>query len=290
MRLELRSERRDDGIVDLWLDNPQRSVIVLDQWLLDQLNLFFDKLEQHEPPTGLAVLSANARAFIAGADLAEINDLSDEQLRAYLIEGTEAFARLAELPCPTVAVINGAALGGGLELALHCDGLVASRIGNDGSPFRLGLPEASLGLCSGWGGTQMLPARIDPAIAIEMAALGTTVKITDAPEGLFDRVVDSADDLYETAIRWLEAHPGPVERTRPKCIEASNRDDVQAGLDAIRETLPDRPAVNAVLEAVEVGIAEGWSAGLAAERRLLVSLRHTEFARAKIEEFFARKA
>src|SRR4030095_4414837 len=75
--------------------------------------------------------------------------------------------------------INGAALGGGLELAMHCDGLVAapppSRDGAPGKPYPVGLPEAGLGLCPGWGGTNLLPARMDAADAIRRAASGQTM-------------------------------------------------------------------------------------------------------------------
>jgi enoyl-CoA hydratase/carnithine racemase len=290
MKLQLRSQRRDDGIVTLWLESPERSVVVLDAWLLDQLHLFFDALEAQEPPSGFILMSASSRVFVAGADLAEIDGLPDDRLHAYLTEGADAFARISMLPCPTVAAINGATLGGGLEIALHCDGLIAARHNAAGKDYDLGLPEASLGLCPGWGGTQMLPARIDPARAIEMAATGAPASSADPPEGLFDRVVAHEDDLYEAAVRWLETHPGAGDRRTPRCIDETNRSAVQAGLAAARDNLPDTAAARAVVEAVEVGLAEGWASGTAAERRLLVSLRHTDAARKKLQAFFARKA
>src|SRR5688572_17819575 len=113
MTQELRIEEMDDGVVTLWLDHPQRDgMIVLDQWLLDQLHLFLDDFGPRAEAGGLMILSGSPRVFVAGADLAEIESLSDEALHAYLAEGAEAFARLAELPCATVAGIHGAALGG----------------------------------------------------------------------------------------------------------------------------------------------------------------------------------
>jgi enoyl-CoA hydratase/carnithine racemase len=290
MKLQLRTQRRDDGIVTLWLESPERSVVVLDAWLLDQLHLFFDDLDRQEAPRGFILMSGSSRVFVAGADLAEIDSLPDDQLHAHLTEGADAFARICTLPCPTVAAINGAVLGGGLEIALHCDGLIAARHNDAGKDYAIGLPEASLGLCPGWGGTQMLPARIDPARAIEMAATGATANSADPPDGIFDRVVAHEDDLYEAAVRWLETHPNGGDRRTPRCIDEANRSGVQAGLSAARDSLPDTAAARAVVEAVEVGIAEGWAAGLAAERRLLVSLRHTDAARQKLQAFFARKA
>jgi len=290
MKLELKSQRRDGGIVTLWLQSPQRSVVILDAWLLDQLHLFFDALAAEEEPSGFILMSGSSRVFVAGADLAEISRLADDQLHAHLTEGADAFARVASLPCPTVAAINGAALGGGLEIALHCDALIAARHNAAGKDYEIGLPEAGLGLCPGWGGTQMLPARIDPATAIAMAATGSSATVAEAPEGLFDRLVVHEDDLYDVAVRWIETHPGAGARPTPRCIDESNRETVKDGLESVRGSLPDTAAARAVVEAVEVGIADGWAAGIAAERRLLVSLRHTDTAQKKLQAFFARNA
>jgi 3-hydroxyacyl-CoA dehydrogenase/enoyl-CoA hydratase/3-hydroxybutyryl-CoA epimerase/enoyl-CoA isomerase len=289
MGLELRAERRDDGIATLWLASPGRAVVVIDGWLLDQLHLFFDEIEKGPAPAGLIIMSTG-KVFAAGADLAEIDGLPDDQLAAYLTEGGEAFGRIAALGCPTVAAIGGAALGGGLELAMHCDGLVAAKPALGAKSYRLGLPEASLGLCPGWGGTQMLPARIDPATAITMTATGETAKLEDLPAGLLDRVVDNEVDLHEAAVHWIESNPARTAGGRPRCIDESNRGAVVAGLQSVRDRLPDTPAAHAVVEAIEIGIAEGWAAALAAERRLLVSLRHTEAARNGIGAFLAKQA
>ncbi|UCD74766.1 MAG: enoyl-CoA hydratase/isomerase family protein [Phycisphaerales bacterium] len=286
MDLQLKSDRDDRGIVTLWLDSPHRSVVVLDAWLLDQLHLFFDQLEREEAPAGFVLASASDRVFVAGADLAEIDSLPDDQLAAYLTEGAEAFAQISALPCPSVAAINGAALGGGLEIAMHCEGLVAAKPVEGAKEYRVGLPEAGLGLCPGWGGTQMLPARIDSAEAIAFAATGATPKLSDFPPGLFDEIVDEGGKLHDAAVRWIETHPRTESLPTPRCIDRSNRDEVQAGLDGVRDNLPDTPAVHAVIEAVEIGLADGFSAGIAAERRLLVSLRHTDVARKKLEAFF----
>ncbi|MHC4217619.1 MAG: enoyl-CoA hydratase/isomerase family protein, partial [Planctomycetota bacterium] len=157
--------------------------MVIDARLLDQLHMFFDEIEKQPPLAGLIIMSTG-KVFAAGADLAEIDQLADDQLHAYLTEGAEAFARIAALGCPTVAALGGAALGGGMELALHCDALVAAKPALGARSYRLGLPEASLGLCPGWGGTQMLPARIDPATAIAMTARGDTTKLEEVPPGL----------------------------------------------------------------------------------------------------------
>jgi len=287
MKLSLQYESRDDGVITLWLSNPDRPVVVLDSWLLDQLHLFFDEIEKRPTPRGLIIMSASPRVFVAGADLAEIDKLSDDELNGYLTKGANAFGRISSLGCPTVAAIAGATLGGGLELALHCDGIIAAAPALDAKPYKIGLPEAGLGICPGWGGTQMLPARIDPAQAIVMIANGETRSLIEFPPGLIDRIVDNEDDLHEAAQHWIESQ---IEYAgdSPTCINKKNRDAVSAALKAVITMLPKTPAANAVAEAVQVGIDEGFAAGLAAERRLLITLRHTPEARERIAKFFAR--
>ncbi|HMN96804.1 MAG TPA: enoyl-CoA hydratase-related protein [Phycisphaerales bacterium] len=286
--LQLRSERTPDGIVTLWLAQPERSVIVLDQWLLDQLHLFFEWLAAQPPATGFILRSASERSFVAGADIAEIARLDDSGLHAYLTLGAHAFARVSRLACPSVAVVHQTALGGGLELAMHCDGLIAQSPPPGQKPWRVGLPEAGLGLCPGWGGTQMLPARIDPAEAIRAAAGGTTWGIDAPPAGLFDEVIPHGADPHAAAIRYIRANPRVGAPTIPRSIDPGNRDAIAVALSAVRSTLPSTPAAHAVVEAVEVGLAEEWSAAIGAERRLLVALRHTPEAQERIQAFLAR--
>jgi len=289
---QLRSERDSDGIVTLWLSQPERSVVVLDQWLLDQLHLFFDWLKGEPEPTGFILMSDSERSFVAGADLAEIDRLDDSALHAYLTEGADAFARITRLPCPSVACVHATALGGGLEIAMHCDAMIARRAARGAKPWRVGLPEAGLGLCPGWGGTQMLPARIDPAVAIRATAAGTTWTIDDAPEGLFHEILphDAAgdDDLRAAAVRFIREHPRAGTPTIPQSIDASNREAIADALRSVRTAVSETPAGHAVVEAIEIGIADGWAAAIAAERRLLVGLRHTPTARERLEAFFAR--
>ena len=91
-------------------------------------------------------------------------------------------------------------------------------------------------------------------------------------------------------MRWIDNHPKSRPNDTPRCIDETNRADVAAAFEAICPSLPDTPAAHAVIEAVDIGIADGWAAGLAAERRLLVSLRHTDVARDKLASFFAKNA
>ncbi|MFO0827770.1 MAG: enoyl-CoA hydratase-related protein [Phycisphaerales bacterium] len=292
MSSALPHERTADGTVFLSLipnpSKPRGGVVVLDSWLIDQLRRSFDLLERESAPRGFVLQSASPRVFVAGADLAEIDSLDDASLDAYLRGGAEAFARIAALPCPSVAAVHSSALGGGLEIAMHCDALIGVATPATEKPYRVGLPEAGLAICPGWGGTQMLPARIDPAFAIRATALGETWKSTEVPSGLFAETVASPADLRAAALRWIAAHPRTSPRSHPIAIDDSNRHRIRAGLDSARPVIPASPATLAVLDAVDVGARSGWSAAIAAERAHLIRLRHTPEARAKLEAFFAK--
>ena len=171
------------GMVVLRLEQPGKPVIVLDQELIQRLEATIKSLPKDI--RGLVLASASDRVFVAGADLKAISEWDDSQLLRYLEYAAGVFGLLPYLPFPTVAAINGAALGGGLELAMHCDGLIAAppapRDGQPGKPYPVGLPESGLGLCPGWGGTNLLPARMDAAEAIRRTASGRNRNATKTP-------------------------------------------------------------------------------------------------------------
>lgn len=283
---QLRQHRCKGGVVTLWLDNPQRSVAVLDHWLLEQLHSALDLLSQDQFPKGLILRTSGNRAFLAGADLAEIDSLDDERLAEYLRFGSDAFLRIADLPYPTVAAIDGATLGGGLELAMHCDALIASRPAPDRKPYQIGLPEASLGLCPGWGGTQLLPARFDPALAITMAATGVTIPITDAPDGLITKMVDHPDELELAAASWILEQENTVS-AGPRSF-ACQSDLVEFGLAEARSNVDPTESAEAVFSAISAGLEAGWDAGLVAEQKHLIRLRHTPVAQERLGNFLKK--
>lgn len=282
----LRYEINDQGVVTLWLDSDGRPVVVLDRNLIQRLNTTLDAIHREDNITGLFLRSDCSRVFVAGADLAEIDALDDPALHAYLAFGTTVFGRLAKLPYPTVALISGAALGGGLEIAMHCDAMVASTIGENQKPYPIGLPEAGLGICPGWGGTQMLPARIDPTVAIEATATGTLFKSNNMPEGLVDSLVETPGELVAAAESWLAANP-TVDRVIPRCIENTPKEYKEA-IDTARSNLHNDTPVQGVVFAVETGVNKGWADAVATEQCELVRLRNTPEARKKIETFLSK--
>lgn len=283
------------GLTTITLEQPGKPVVVLELELMQRLEATLRSLSPHV--RGVVLASASERVFVAGADLKSISELSDSALDDYLQYGSRVFAMLSNLPCPTVAAINGAALGGGLELAMHCDGLVAApapdRDGQPGKPYPVGLPESGLSICPGWGGTNLLPARIDPAEAIRRTASGTPMLFNEACElKMFDAVAPSSAQLLTTAKDWLiSARGGTLHRDgapkrwigRPSiaaaCITA---------LDSVRPSLPTTGSALAVAEAVDAGLTKGWQAALATERRQLIRLRNSVEGKAAIAAFFAK--
>lgn len=292
-KLHLGLDQDDDGITTLMLtpnpNNERGGVVVLDEWLLDQLQIAFDQIEAGPTPSGFILASASSRVFIAGADLAEIERKDDVELFRYLEKGARTYMRITHLACPSVAVIAGSALGGGLEIAMHCDGLIGVETPAGEKPYLIGLPEAGLGLCPGWGGTQMLSARVPAEDAIRATALGKPWKSDALPSDLFDMVVNDATLLGKAARVWLREHPRNRTWDVPRCLDDMSGDVLTVALDQLEGELPDTESVRAVLECVRSGMADGFATGTESERRLLVTLRHSEPAREKLEAFFARQ-
>lgn len=287
------------GIFTLTLEQPGKPVVVLDHALIQQLEATLKLVPASA--RGLVLRSASERVFVAGADLKAISELDDAQLDAYLQYGSKVFGMLGQLPCPTVAAINGAALGGGLELAMQCDGLVAAPSAS-GKPYPVGLPEAGLKICPGWGGTNMLAARIDPEKATLATMSGTTMMVDDArAAGLFDAFAPDAASLLDTAKKWLcsgitiAARDGApshwIGRTGSKASNArkdaaANTARALASLTQLHQSdLANATPAGSVLCAVNDGLARGWQAALATERRELIRLRNAPAGKAAISAF-----
>lgn len=225
----------------------------------------------------VAVTGAGKR-FLAGADLTVASDIRrEEQGRDLARAGQEVFGALADLPCPTVAFIGGAALGGGLELALTC---AARTTAADAAP--LGLPEVALGLIPGWGGCYALPHLVGPRRAIEVIVDNPLHgnRLLTAGQALAAGLVDAVlepDHFLEASLAWTAALVrGEVALDRPTATDDEWTEAVAAGRARVAaRTHGHVPAPDIALDLVEAArIAtrrEAYAAQESALARLLVS-------------------
>jgi enoyl-CoA hydratase/carnithine racemase len=175
--------REAGGIADVMLQRPE-AMNALNTATLRQLAALFQAIAADEEIRVVLLSSAGERAFCVGADLKERAAMSDAEIMAQRPVFRAAFWALLALPQPAIAAVHGYALGGGCELALSCDVIVADETA------QLGLPEASVGLVPGCGGTQLLARRIGPGRAADLIFTGRRVGADEAHAiGLADRVV-----------------------------------------------------------------------------------------------------
>jgi len=187
-----------DGIVRLTFDKPGSSTNVLSRATLLELESQLRALEL-APPRGLIVCSGKSSGFVAGADVKEFVALeSVAQAEEMVRDAQQIFDRIEALPCPSVAIINGFALGGGLELALAC----RYRVGIRSDKLSIGLPEVMLGIHPGFGGTVRAVRIGGVRTAMQMMLTGKNLRVDQARRaGFLDRVVFPAD--AEAAAREL---------------------------------------------------------------------------------------
>jgi 3-hydroxyacyl-CoA dehydrogenase / enoyl-CoA hydratase / 3-hydroxybutyryl-CoA epimerase len=187
-----------DGIAWLTFDKPGTSTNVLSRDTVVELDSHVQALERQRPK-GVVIRSAKPGGFIAGADVKEFSELASAEQAFELVRGAQRiFDAIEALPCPTVAVIDGFALGGGFELALAC----RYRVGVNSDKFSIGLPEVMLGIHPGFGGTVRAVRRAGVRTAMEMMLTGKTLRADKAKRaGFVDRLVFPAD--AEAAAREL---------------------------------------------------------------------------------------
>jgi enoyl-CoA hydratase len=217
------------------VDRP-KALNALNTSTLEQLEEAFAKVAGQAEIRGLIVTGAGEKAFVAGADIAEMMNLNIEQSLAFAARGHRVFDALERLHCPTLAAVNGFALGGGCELALACDLIYAA----DNAKF--GLPEVSLGIIPGFGGTQRLTRLVGRSRAKELIFTGDMVDAAQAKAiGLALDVVPAAQLLSHCrAVIGRIAKKGPLAVSRAKRVIAQGADlSLAAGNQVEREAFAD---------------------------------------------------
>jgi 3-hydroxyacyl-CoA dehydrogenase / enoyl-CoA hydratase / 3-hydroxybutyryl-CoA epimerase len=211
------SLRRDpDGIAWLYLDTAQSSTNTLSSEVLGELASVIAALEK-QPPKGLVIASAKPAGFIAGANIEEFTRIDSAEAARDLVErGWSLFNWIARLEFPTLALIRGHCMGGGLELALAC----RYRIVVDEPGTKLALPEVMLGIVPGWGGMRRLPETIGPVLALDMMLTGKPADAKKAARiGLADACVPPR--VMENAARILVTS-GQARRRLPSMATLMN--------------------------------------------------------------------
>ncbi|MGW7352611.1 enoyl-CoA hydratase-related protein [Streptomyces sp. Z26] len=176
----------------------------------------------------VVLTSTHERAFCVGADLKERNSFTDAELGRQRPHARAAYTGVLELPVPTIAAVHGYALGGGFELALSCDLIVA-----DPSAV-VGLPEVSVGVIPGGGGTQLLPRRVGAARAAELIFSARRVDAAEAHGlGLVDRLVGPGEDRTEALAlaAGIAAHSPVGLRAAKRALRTGWGTDLRAGLE-----------------------------------------------------------
>ena len=242
----------DDGVARVTVDRPDARN-ALDRPTRDGLIAALDDLEADDSDARVVVITGSdeSGAFVSGADLDELRERSVEEQRAEMAF-PRVYERVATCRWPTVARVNGYALGGGCELALACDVRIAS------TAARLGQPEITLGMMPGGGGTQRLPRLVGPGRAAELALTGEAVDaaraaeiglVLDAvpPEELDDRVADLTERVAAHAPGAIEATVDALRESeqlpldeglayeRERFLEVFGSESRREGIDAFRE-------------------------------------------------------
>jgi len=288
----------DDSVAVITFDLPGEPVNKLTNAVKVELEALLIKLRDDSTARAVVLISGKPDNFIAGADIEEFTALTSQDAAERLsFEGQETVSRVETFHKPVVAAIHGACLGGGLELALACH----YRIATDHPKTQLGLPEVQLGLIPGAGGCQRLPRLIGARAALDMILTGRSERASKALRlGLVDEVVPQSI-LRRVAVGAAErlAREGYPKRPGKGGIAGLLLDRTAAGRrlvyrgarkQVLKRTGGHYPAPLAALEAVQVGLEQGVTAGLAEEHRAFGELAVGDVSRKLVQIFFATTA
>ncbi len=278
-----RWDKGTGGVWTLWFDCSGRSHNVLDPVAFDELDRCLSEVERDREVRGVLIRSSKAGGFCAGADLKTIQKGAlNGELASYLRRGLEVLERLARLDRPSIAVVHGVCLGGGLELALACRGRVALA---STVPLQLGSPEVQLGLIPAWGAIVRLPRMLAPRDALNLLLTGNPIGFLQAKsQGLVDRLV--SQDEQDRIAEALNREPGP-ERSLPADIWADEL--AFAAAKAADQTADFPEAQQVIMRLIETDLAEGPDAVRDETIQQCVELASLASAQQAIADFFQRR-
>ncbi|WP_273477986.1 enoyl-CoA hydratase-related protein [Ignavigranum ruoffiae] len=209
----------EDAIATLIINQP-KSLNALTTEVLSEIGQAIEEVENNLDIRALIITGAGEKSFVAGANIVEMKDKNALEGEIFGRLGNEVFYKLSTLRQPTIAAVNGFALGGGCELAMACD----IRLASENALF--GQPEVGLGITPGFGGTQRLARLVGPGIAKELIYSARNVKVAEAKEiGLVNRVV-ALEELLPEAKKLAEK----IAKQAPLAVEKA-KEMINKGLD-----------------------------------------------------------
>ena len=216
-----------NGVRTITINRPDK-LNALNSATLDALHRAFDDAAEAEEVRVVVLTGAGAKAFVAGADISEMNSLTPVEGRDFSLRGQRMMRRVEKMPKPVIAAINGFALGGGLELAMCCHLRIAA------DTAKVGQPEINLGLIPGFGGSQRLLRLAGRAATLELCLTGAPVNAERARElGIVNRVV-AADQLMDETTKLASqlANAAPLAlRAMLDCVNIGGECGIEEGLE-----------------------------------------------------------
>jgi enoyl-CoA hydratase/carnithine racemase len=244
---------KQDSIGHIVLDRPPANSY--DKAFMDELEAVIDDAGRDDAVKAIVLRSASEKFFSAGADVSVFAKSGLDEQTAFVARANEAMSKFESTPKVVVAAINGHCLGGGLEMALCCDFRVAAE-----GTYRIGLPEVTLGLLPGTGGTQRLPRLIGRQKALDLMLRGTTMPPQDAlAAGIVDQVVPAAELVDKASERARAYATGPTF------------------------------AIGRIKKAVVQGFGMRLDEGLKLERQLLIELFKSDDAKEGVTAFVEKR-
>lgn len=285
----------DRGVVTVSINVPGRPLNVITPEVMNELAEIVVAIEHSEGIVAVVFESGKESGFLAGADVSIIAGIeSSQEATQLIVTGQSLFQRIAWLPMPTVLVIDGPCLGGGLEWALACD----YRIARNTSHTKIGLPEVQLGLIPGWGGTQRLPRLAGTHVALDMILTGKHLGAAAAMRaGLIDLALDPEDwdagrERFIDQVVAGRVSSGRGWRSRLVAALSRSRGGrhfvFKLASSQVERKEQHYPALPAAVRAINASFDNG-PMGYQVEREEFIKLLSTSTSKHLLSLFFARE-